>query len=273
VTHIDFDQLDRLRDGGHAAFIGAKPYPHLVIEGFLREASFREVVASLPPPVEGQRSSDYVFAKNKFENPAFDGSARVLAELRDELTSRQFADFLTVVYGKSVFIDDYFVGGGLHQGGAGSFLDMHADFSRHPVQREWVRELNILLYLNDGYQEAWGGHLEMQHGETGEIGRVAPSANRAVIMLTKEHTLHGYKPISFPPGRYRTSLASYAYSHDADFSAVPDRTTLWRPQEGGFVKRLVAQVAPFAVRLKRAMLGSSTAKRAERSPDSEGKRN
>ncbi len=264
MSHIDTEQLERLAPQARALFLAAHPYPHLVIDGFLREDSYRKVLAALPPPRLAEKSSDYVFAHNKFENPIFDSSAPILAELREELVGEAFTAFLRTAYGQPVFVDPAFVGGGLHQGGPGSFLDMHADFSRHPVNREWVRELNILLYLNEGHQESWGGHLEMRHADTHEAGRVAPVGNRAVVMLTKEHTLHGYKTISFPPDRYRTSIAAYAYTLNEDFVATPERSTIWRPEDAGIAKLAMAKVTPTLVSLKRKLFGSSTAKRAKR---------
>ncbi len=264
MPHIDYQRLEALTPTVHAAFKNARPYAHVAIDGFLTPAAYQAVLAALPAPREGERSSDYVFAKNKFENPIFDEAAPVLSELRQELVGARFQAFLQALYGKAVFVDADFVGGGLHQGGAGSYLDMHADFSRHPKHREWVRELNILLYLNEGYDEAWGGHLEMHNADDDGKGRVAPVGNRMVIMLTKGHTLHGYKAIHFPPGRMRTSIAAYAYTEDHDFESTPDRSTLWRPDDGNVAKRALASVAPTLVAVKRKFFGSSTAKRAER---------
>jgi hypothetical protein len=264
MTHIDFDRLDALEATAPRDFRAAAPYEHLIVDDFLRPESFRRVLASLPDPVPGQKSSDYIFAKNKFENPRFDETHAILRELREELSSNRFERFLSVVYGRTVFIDPDFVGGGLHQGGQGSFLDMHADFSRHPTRREWARELNVLLYLNEPYDERWGGHLEMRNARDDRTGRVAPVGNRLVVMLTKEHTLHGYRPIDFPAGRFRASIATYAYSLQKDFDSVPDRTTLWRPETGGPIKSIMARLMPGLVRAKRRLLGSSTARRARR---------
>lgn len=264
MKHIDQEKIEALRPTVRQAFLSAVPYQHVVIDGFLRPDSYEAVLASLPSVRESERSSDYVFARNKFENPFFDKSAPVLAELRAELVGEIFTGFLQELYRKPVFVDPDFVGGGLHQGGEGSYLDMHADFSRHPLEREWVRELNILLYLNRDFQEAWGGHLEMVNAHDGNVGRVAPQGNRLVIMLTKGHTLHGYKPISFPPDRMRTSIAAYAYSVDNDFVAHPERSTLWHPKDASIAKRVVAKITPELVRIKRYLFGSSTARRATR---------
>lgn len=264
MTCIDFDRLTALQADARQRFEAAEPYQHLVIDDVLTADAYRSVLAALPAPRKTERSSDYMFARNKFENPIFDESAPVLAELRRELVGSRFVEFLRAMYGKPMLIDDAFVGGGLHQGGAGSFLDMHADFSRHPAHREWVRELNVLLYLNQDYNESWGGHLEMINSITGKSGRVAPRGNRMVIMLTKGHTLHGYKTIAFPKGRMRTSIASYAYSVDQDFEATPERSTLWQPQDASAGKKMLATVMPTLVKAKRMLFGSSTAKRAQR---------
>lgn len=267
MSHINYDNIENILADAGDVFKSNSPYPHLVIDGFLKDASYKRILESIPAPIPGQKSSDYMFAKNKFENPAFDEAASILSELRMELTSERFAKILCKIYGKSVFVDPNFVGGGLHQGGIDSYLDMHVDFSRHPTQRDWVRELNLLLYLNDEYDDSWGGHLEMINGKTDQKGRVAPIGNRMVIMQTNEFTFHGYNKINFPAGKYRTSIAAYAYSVDSDFDLIPDRTTIWRPESPGFAKSFIAKAMPNLVLLKRKLFGSSTAKRAKRSSD------
>lgn len=263
-NHINFEAIEIKLDSLRREFDSAKPFQHVIIDGFLHEQSLKDVLAAIPEPDPTKKSSDYLFAKNKFENPNFTTRGSVLVELRDELLSKRFAAILSHVYGKEVFVDPTFLGGGIHQGGEGSFLDMHADFSRHPANRTWLRELNILLYLNDGYDDAWGGHLDLVHGETQERSRIAPIANRMVFMLTKGHTLHGYKPIKFPKERYRTSLAGYAYSLDVDFETVPNRSTVWKPEDTTLGKNLLAKVSPTLVKVKNKLFGSSTERRARK---------
>ena len=58
-----------------------------------------------------------------------------------------------------MFIDADFYGGGIHQGKAGSFLDMHADFNYHPLKEHWFRNLNLLLYLNKDWKKEYAGEL------------------------------------------------------------------------------------------------------------------
>lgn len=253
----------KFRDASTASFKDASPFPHFVIDGAVREEMLAQLISSVAKVPFGMRSSDYIFAKNKYESPSFDQDDQMLADLKSDLLSPSFADFLSKLTGQELFVDPLFVGGGLHRGGRGSFLDMHADFSRHPVESSWLRELNILLYLNQDYEDSFGGHLQLRNRNTGEEHAIAPANNRMVVMLTKEHTLHGYYPISFPPGSYRTSIATYAYSIDHDYARNPPRTTVWAPDQCGPVKRLIATISPPIIALKNRLVGSSTARRAK----------
>ena len=47
------------------------------------------------------------------------------------------------------------------------------------------RRLNVLIYLNTEWDEAWGGHLELWEAERKTcVKRIAPIFNRAVIFDT-----------------------------------------------------------------------------------------
>lgn len=259
---IKFDEIeariDDLRDDFHLD----SPLKHVIIDNFLNADAYRAIISGIPAPEKQHKSNDYVFARNKFENPNFHTLGDAFASLKDEFLSDRFAAILSKIYGRELFVDPTFVGGGLHQGGERSFLDMHADFNRHPANHEWLRELNILLYLNDDYKDEYGGHLQLENAVTGAKGQVAPLPNRMVFMLTKEHTLHGYREVRFPPGRYRTSIAAYAYSIDRDQKSEPARSTKWRPNTGGPLKAAVARVSPMLVAVKNGLFGSGTVKRA-----------
>ncbi|MBI3350589.1 MAG: 2OG-Fe(II) oxygenase [Burkholderiales bacterium] len=262
MQHIDFDSIEGKIETLATTFRNARPFEYVVIENFLKEDSLTTLLNAIPKPDNSKKSSDYLFAKNKYEDPTFASRDDILTELREELLGQRFSEVLSKIMGKTLFVDPLFVGGGIHQGGEGSFLDMHADFSRHPAHKEWLRELNILLYLNKNYKEEYGGHLELEHAQTHERGRIAPALNRLVLMLTKEHTLHGYKPINFPAGTYRTSLAAYAYSIDSDFEGTPQRSTVWKPEDASGVKTALAAVSPYLVKVKNTLFGSSTVRRA-----------
>jgi Rps23 Pro-64 3,4-dihydroxylase Tpa1-like proline 4-hydroxylase len=261
---IRFEPLWETRAALHKQFISARPFPYLVIENFLRPELLPEILAAIHSATQTRltQSNDLVFAKEKYEFPQLEDVHPLLAQLRSEFLDPRFGEWLTALAGQNVFIDPDFVGGGVHQGGSGSYLDMHADFNLHPVNNDWQRHLNILLYLNPGWQPDMGGQLKLRSAETGNEASVEPLLNRCVIMLAQEHTLHGYAPIDFPPGTFRTSIAAYAYMHQDGSAAY--RPTVWHPENAPLYRQLLARVSPTLVKLKNKWFGSRTARAARR---------
>ena len=116
------------------------------------------------------------------------------------------------VTGRKLFVDPAFHGGGFHQGGDGSFLDTHVDFNIHPKHDDWLRVLNLLLYMNKDWPAYYFiGALLIRTDPKNEPRAILPLFNRAVFMLTSDNTFHGYRKMSLPPGRSRKSIAGYAY--------------------------------------------------------------
>jgi hypothetical protein len=243
-------------------FRKAKPFPHVVIDDFADPAKLARVAEAIPDPAWGtiRRSRDYFFARNKFEKSEFRHISAEFAELYENLISGRFEAILRQISGEALFVDRRFFGGGIHQGGAKSFLDLHADFNYHPLRRNWFRNLNILLYLNRDWQPEWGGQLRLKHAETGECAEVEPLYNRCAIMTTRNYTLHGYDPIDFPPGRHRQSIAAYAYSFHQSTREAP-RSITWAPERASFAKRWLGQRWPTLVRWKNALFGPGTGRK------------
>lgn len=252
-----------LRGDLKATFANAHPFPLLTLDNFLPCEVADGLVSEIGQYHEFQKSNDYIFAKNKFENPKIEDLGPCGRAIREFFLRPEFARVLSEVYGRPLFVDPDFVGGGLHRGGEGSYLDMHTDFNLHPRNRTWIRELNILLYLNKDWQSNYGGCLELRNSNTDAVRSVPPLFNRLVIMLTKDFTFHGYKPISFPPGTFRTSIAAYAYSQVATAEEVAHlrTTTTWAPNDGNPLKALVAKVTPQIVSMKQRLFGSATARK------------
>lgn len=110
-----------------------------------------------------------------------------------------------------LFADPDLYGAGLHCVPYGGFLNMHVDFNQHP--NGWHRRANLLIYLNEDWDESWGGHLQLGEGMEKSI---APLAGRAVLFETTEESWHGH-PIKLkcPPSRHRRSLALYYYTEES----------------------------------------------------------
>ena len=244
-------------------FYAGHPFPLLTIDNFLPKDFSNELFSEIQKDSNFQKSSDYIFAKNKFESPKIENLGPCGSALKEYMGSSEFAQQLSLMYGKPIFVDPDFVGGGLHRGGAGSFLDMHTDFNLHPINNFWIRELNILLYLNKDWKPEYGGSLDLRNSKNNLTASVEPIFNRLVLMKTNNFTFHGYKPISFPEGTFRTSIATYAYTLAHDNYEIENlkTTTTWIPENASFFKKIVAKLTPSLVLCKQRLFGSSTAKR------------
>lgn len=257
---IRFERLAAEADALSQDFQAAKPFRHVVIDDFCDAGKLAALVDQVPSPDDGNinKSRDYVFAKNKFEKSNFREIGPLFDEIYVDLMSGRFKGLLQKIVSRPTWVDPEFHGGGIHQGGEGSFLDMHVDFSHHPENPAWERELNILLYLNRDWLPEHGGRLNLRHIDTGETDQVEPLFNRCVIMETKGHTLHGYDSLNFPKGTFRRSIATYAYVPAEE--GAKGRSTKWFPDHASPLKRLLGKNWPRLVAIKTKVLGSATSK-------------
>ena len=254
---IDFEKIEKNKEALRLDYLLAKPFPHLVIDGFCEEGKINQLMEQMPDITT--KSRDYMFAANKFEKSKIKTISPLFEELYHDLTSTRFKEWLCFITNESIFVDDAFHGGGIHQGKKGSFLDMHVDFNYHPLHTNWYRNLNLLLYLNKNWKPEYGGHLKLEDLRSGEKAEIEVPFNRMVIQQTRKYTLHGYSKTNFPDGQYRTSIASYAYSIHKTLIEKP-RTTDWHPADDEPLKKFFAKIYDPAVKIKNKLFGSSTAK-------------
>lgn len=240
------------------SFTEASPYPLLVLDNFLEPAFAEQMLEDFPSIEDMPRSRDYMFG-DKHELSGLNEGGSAARRYFEVVTSEPFQLFLRDLTGIDLFIDPAFFGGGFHQGGDGSFLDMHVDFNIHPEHPEWLRTLNVLIYLNKDWDPAWGGQLLLKSSPTAAPCAIEPLFNRAIIMQTGDNTYHGYRRMTLPDGVTRKSVAIYAYQL-TDIGAVRRRTTTWQPEEATLTKRLIARHYNRAVLTKNRLLGSRTAK-------------
>jgi Rps23 Pro-64 3,4-dihydroxylase Tpa1-like proline 4-hydroxylase len=215
------------------------PFPLVVIDGFLEDKFASQLVAEFPSVDQMAHSKDYIFG-DKREQARFATAGSACQAYHDYLLSEEFAVVLSTVTGRKLFMDSSFHGGGFHQGGDGSHLDTHVDFNIHPKHDDWLRVLNILLYLNKDWPAKYGGDLLLRTDPKNEPRAIAPLFNRAVFMFTGDNTYHGYRKMSLPPGVTRKSIAGYAYEL-IPAGSLKTRTTSWAPEEGGIVKKTLAR--------------------------------
>ncbi len=205
-----------------------RKFPYAVIDDFLPEPIIRAALTEFPSSTASSwKRTPYAHQREKLAmESGIPASCKVVL---DALNSRPFLDQLQIATGiRGLQSDADLVGGGLHQIEADGFLNVHVDFNFHPRKR-LHRRMNLLVYLNPEWDDAWEGHLELwDMDQKRRLERVAPKLNRAVLFETNEVSFHGHpKPLKTPRGVYRRSMALYYYTESREHVA-PEHNTLYR---------------------------------------------
>lgn len=231
VSSQVLDGADDIR----ARFTTARPFRHCVIEDFLATGVAEALLAQFPGFERGNHLNEAGVAggKSTVERIATLGGA--WAALDACIRSPGFLALLGRITGipDLLYDPDYF-GGGTHENRNGQSLDTHIDFNLHPATG-WHRRLNLIVYLNPGWEPGWGGALELHRDPHApaddEVVAITPAFNRCVVFETTEHSWHGFAPVALPPGREalsRRSVALYFYTRErpAD-EAAPAHSTVY----------------------------------------------
>lgn len=209
---IDYSRLEDAEDLSKR-YAAASPFPHIVLDNRLPEDLLRAVSAEIQASRVDPENDFYgSFQKRRISDVRkMPPHARRLIE---DLNSAPFLEFLETLTGiKGLISDPYLEGGGIHQIGAGGFLKVHTDFNWHR-RLSLHRRINLLVYLNEGWQEEWNGQLELwdEAVEKCEV-KVSPIFNRMVVFSTTDRSYHGHPdPLACPEHVRRNSVAMYYYS-------------------------------------------------------------
>jgi len=210
------------------------PFPHIHLENFLDPAMARALAEEFPAP----DSTAWIQYKHHNENKMGLTKRELfpprLGQVSDELNSPDFLSWLTQLTGiQGLVSDESLEGGGLHQSARGGFLNVHADFTMHHHRKNWRRRINLILYLNEGWREEWGGAIELWDAKmTACVEKVYPLLNHALLFSTDETSYHGFPdPLACPEGVSRKSLALYYYTPETG-AVRAGRSTNYRARPG-----------------------------------------
>jgi hypothetical protein len=217
----------------------ASPFPHIMIDDFIDAGVLRSLAQAYPDRA-GRRFFDRNQERLKYQFKPSETTSGLARNILSELNSQAFLGFLSELTGIAGLIPDpYYAGGGLHETCAGGHLSIHADFNIHNEMKV-ERRLNLLIYLNDNWDLAYGGELELwDRAMSAKEQSIAPLLGRAVIFNTALDSYHGHpQPLGCPPDRSRRSIAAYYYTAVSDpIGAVPIRTTNFRARPNSGERR------------------------------------
>ncbi len=215
---LPVEKLYRLAEENHEQYKNASPHAHGVFDDVFNPAILKNVLEEFDTK-DNEKWKEY---DTKYEKKLQLSTDQVLGPntraLISNLNSGTFLKFLEKLTGiNSLIPDPYLSGGGLHKIESGGKLGIHVDFNRNDSLKVH-RRINILIYLNEDWDDSYGGHFELWSDKAGtEKVKIAPIFNRMAIFNTTATSFHGHpEPLACPPDRSRKSLALYYYTVEKD---------------------------------------------------------
>jgi 2OG-Fe(II) oxygenase superfamily len=195
-------------------YVSGQPYPHLVIDDLFEAEILDRIVAEFPKA----ENRDWIVwdtdNETKSTSRGIAGLPMFTQIFSLWLNSSEFIDEMKKITGIDDLVPDpLFFGAGLHDMYRNGWLEVHADYTKHPVM-PLTRRINLLIYLNRDWDPDWGGSLELWDSPNPKQ-KVSYSCdfNRSIIFPTTSETMHGVPHrLSCPPGRSRQLLSIYYWS-------------------------------------------------------------
>jgi len=234
LSLVDLDRLLASLPQDTDAYRTASPFPHVVLDDVLRPAAFDKAAGEFPAMRDEFWKGYLHVNETKYSNTQPDSWGPTLNSVAQEFCSQPFVEYLERLTGIHGLVSDWSMdGGGLHQTLRGGHLNIHADFSTHHTHEDWARRVNILLYLNQEWDESWGGQLELWDPDmTACQATVTPAGNRMLVFTTSLDSFHGHPdPLRCPEDVARRSMALYYFTRDenavrrsTNYQARPDES-------------------------------------------------
>ena len=212
-----YKNLNLIAEKKKSEYLSASPFPNIELDNFFDNDFLKKIVKNFPN-LEKINSSQKYTNKNevKFANNDYKNFPNSIKSLFDFMNSSMFIKFLQKITSikEKLVIDPELNGGGLHEIKSGGMLKIHTDFNRHPTL-DLDRRINILIYLNINWDQAYGGDLELWDKEMKFCGKkISPVFNKMVIFSTNDFSNHGHpEPINCPEDVSRKSIALYYFSN------------------------------------------------------------
>ena len=232
------DQLKNIAEINKQKYLNNVPFPHIVIDNFFKDTILNTILNEFPNNLD---NVGYEF-KTKVEQKKFTlNKSNLLSENTNNfinfLNSQIFLEFLQELtsINEKLQADPYLEGGGLHELRNNGFLNIHADFNKHPTL-DLDRRLNVLIYLNKNWKESYGGNLELWNKAMDKCEKkIIPMFNRMVVFSTTDFSYHGNPDkINCPIGDTRKSIAMYYYSNGrpSNEKKLGNHSTIFRKRAG-----------------------------------------
>ena len=232
-------------------FESAPFFPHIKIDNFFDMNFCLELAKDFPAFEQGfEKNADgylnKAYARRVRHDDKIDlccreditSMGKSYNDLDNVFSSSAFLELMSSITGiPDLLYDPEYIGGGTHENLQGAQLDPHVDFNYHPTTN-WHRRLNIIFFLNDVWDEKWGGQFEVHKDpwdeNSNDLISFTPMMNSCVIFATSEHSWHGFNKITLPENKSnlsRKTIALYLYSESRpDAETAPNHSTIYIPR-------------------------------------------
>lgn len=188
-------RLEPLAHEHSKEYLDAQPFPHLVLDDVLDGDALKKALHSFPSAEELESLRyDEGAPRRLAENPV----TRLPVALQNifaDMQQSKFVRFLEALTGHEGLIPDpHFKAAGVHALAPGETLGVHVASNIHP-QLKLQRQVSVYLFLNEGWEESFGGNLQLWSGDevpACEARRIIPAFNRMVIMSCTPRSFHGF---------------------------------------------------------------------------------
>ncbi len=228
----DFSNLlaDKIRLPGRiediqAAYGGAKPFSHVVIDNMFPE----QTLDSLLTEMQNMRRDQW----RNIEQDSRESTVRMRSavemgvaggQLLSIVHSAIFLHFLSRITGIwQLLPDPYLQGAGYARMRRGDYFNVHSD-RNVAYDTGLTRRLAMIIFLNKGWKPEYNGQLELWNSDATRCDvSIDPLFNRTVIFEVAYPNYHGVPlPLACPADRTRQSFI--LYYHTAGSRGMPEVT-------------------------------------------------
>jgi Rps23 Pro-64 3,4-dihydroxylase Tpa1-like proline 4-hydroxylase len=232
---VSVEKLTQLAEDNAEKYKNASPFPHIYFDDFFPKDFLAKVAEEFPEANSGVWQKFDAAAEKKLASKGDADIGPYARALISIMNSGMFIDFLEKLTGiDGLLPDPHLTGGGLHQIMPGGKLSLHVDFNQFK-RKNLQRRLNILCYLNENWEDSYGGYLELWNKDVTKAEvRILPIFNRVALFSTTETSWHGHPdPLTCPANRSRRSVALYYYSVGRpEEEMAEDHSTVFRERPG-----------------------------------------
>ena len=213
LLNKNYYDFNKLKD----EYLNNDPFPHIVLDDFIQEEILLKVYEEFPDLGSLNNKIDFndptqIKLASKGSKDLSKNADKLISFLNSDIFLNNLQNLTGI--SETLISDPYLSGGGYHQIKNGGVLKVHADFNKHPLMN-LDRRVNLLIYINKGWKNHWGGSLELysKNNLDKPIKKIEPVFNRCVIFNTTSYTYHGHpKPLKCPEDVSRKSIALYYFS-------------------------------------------------------------